>query len=83
MGTINCNNFNIKNYLFYYYQFFYTFSAQVLSSTVFVVLKRWGGQELTESSQFCFLMDSFFDCFNSRSIKEAERKRKPFLSPYE
>ena len=58
------------------------YAAQVLSSTVAVVLRRWGGQEASETSKFVNLMDSLFDCFNSRHPEKAKRKRKPFLAPY-
>ena len=39
-------------------------------------------QDSTESEHFCRMFDKFFDLFNTRSVTEAQRKKKPNLSPY-
>ena len=57
-------------------------AAQVLSSTVAAVLKEFGSPDASETSNFCKMMDDFFDCLNVRSLKEHKLKRKPFLAPY-
>ena len=57
------------------------YAAQVLSKTVSVALRK-SGESTTETATFCTLMDSFFDCFNTRHQDEGARKRKTFLAPY-
>lgn len=57
-------------------------AAQVLSASVAAVLQSFGPQEAAATSKFCAMVDSFFDCLNVRSLREHERKRKPFLAPY-
>lgn len=39
-------------------------------------------QVTLETEHFCRIFDKFFDLFNTRSLTECERKRKPDLSPY-
>ena len=39
-------------------------------------------QVTLETEHFCWIFDKFFDLFNTRSLTECERKRKPDLSPY-
>lgn len=46
------------------------------------MLQSFGPQEAAATSKFCAMVDSFFDCLNVRSLREHERKRKPFLAPY-
>ena len=58
-------------------------AAQVLSSTMSVVLEQFGGNECIETAKFCKIVDSFFDCFNVRSKTEGVIKRKPNLLPFE
>ena len=58
------------------------YAAQVLSNTVAIALRRYGGDEASETANFCSLWDQFFDCFNTRHMDEASRTRKPFLKPY-
>jgi len=36
-----------------------------------------------ETERFCRVFDQFFDIFNTRSLKEADRKAKPNLKPIE
>ena len=36
-----------------------------------------------ETEKFCQVFDQFFDIFNTRSLKEADRKLKPNLKPIE
>ena len=43
-------------------------AAQVLSATA--------------SAKLCEMVDSLFDCLNVRSMRERERKHKPFIAPY-
>ena len=45
-------------------------------------MQAYGGEDCQETARFIGLMDRFFDCLNSRSLEEAERKRKPDLAPY-
>ena len=58
------------------------YAAQVLSKTVSVALRKFGGESTTETATFCTLMGCFFDCFNTRHQDEGSRKRKTFLAPY-
>jgi hypothetical protein len=46
------------------------------------MLKEFGPPEAVGTAEFCQKMDTFFDCFNVRSMTEGERSRKPFLLPY-
>lgn len=57
-------------------------ATQVLSASVAAVLQSFGPQEAAATSKFCAMVDSSFDCLNVRSLREHERKRKPFLAPY-
>ena len=41
-----------------------------------------GDQGTKETEQFCRMFDKFFDCMNTRNLKEAAQKRKPDLQPY-
>ena len=70
--------------LFYQYTEFigHLIKLQVLSKTVASVMKAHSGPECRETSNFLHLMNRFFDCLNTRSIDEANRKRNPDLSPY-
>ena len=58
-------------------------AAQVLSSTMASVLKKFGPPEAGGTAKFCEMMDKFFDCFNVRSLSESTKTRKAFLLPYE
>ena len=58
-------------------------SAQVLSETVGNVLNHFGPPEAAGTSEFCLMMDNFFDCLNVRNTKEHKLERKPNLRPYE
>ncbi|KAJ8025305.1 Transposable element P transposase [Holothuria leucospilota] len=57
-------------------------AAQVLSSTMAIALKKYGGGQAAATAKFCELVDAFFDCLNVRSTSEHVRKRKPNLAPY-
>ena len=35
-----------------------------------------------ETERFCRTFDKFFDCMNTRNLKEAKEKRKPDLRGY-
>ena len=39
-------------------------------------------QDTMETERFCRTFDKIFDLFNTRSLTECEKKRKPDLSPY-
>ena len=57
-------------------------AAQVLSSSMASMLKEFGPPEAVGTAEFCQKMDTFFECFNVRSMTEGERSRKAFLLPY-
>ena len=57
-------------------------AAQVLSKTMATILFKFYSPSTHETAKFCEMMDSFFDCLNTRSIDEGTHKRKPFLAPY-
>ena len=52
------------------------YATQVLSKTVAVAMRWFGGEDAMETAKFCEMMDSFFDCFNTRHLDESGRKRK-------
>ena len=58
-------------------------AAQVLSETVGNVLKEFGPPECAGTSQFCLMMDKFFDCLNVSSKNKAIKNLKENLKPYE
>ena len=39
-------------------------------------------QDTEATEEFCRIFDKFFDLFNTRSVTECIRKRKPDLMPY-
>ena len=57
-------------------------ATQVLSKSVAVALRESGKEEVTETAQFCEMMNSFFDITNVRSKTEHVRKRNEFIKPY-
>ncbi|KAK7112467.1 hypothetical protein V1264_011920 [Littorina saxatilis] len=57
-------------------------AAQVLSNRVGRVMQTYGKPEVQETAKFVLLMDRFFDCLNTRHLKEGERKLKPDLDAY-
>ena len=59
-----------------------SFSTQILSSTLSNVIKEYYPLEFQSTADLCQLMDSFFDCFNSRNQVEGMMKRKKFLEPF-
>ena len=58
-------------------------AAQVLSSSVNVVLTTYGPAEARETAKDCYMFDKYFDCMNSRNTTETHRKQKPDLARYE
>ena len=61
-----------------------SFAVQVLSNSVAEALKRhYISGEASETATFCKMMNDFFDCMNVRSTTEHERKRNPWLAPYQ
>ena len=57
-------------------------AAQVLSSTMSAALTLFGGEECAATAKYCKIIDSFFDCFNVRSVNEGKFKSKPNSSPF-
>ena len=57
-------------------------AAQVMSSSVSKVMLAYSPLEAHETARFIGLVDKFFDCFNTRSLHEAEFERNPFVAPY-
>eukprot|EP00795_Rhopilema_esculentum_P017480 gene17480-9089_t len=57
-------------------------AAQVMSETVGKVMHEYGSPDSSETAKMILMMDKFFDCCNTRSLSEGDRKRKPFLKPY-
>ena len=51
-------------------------AAHILSKSVSLVLKNYCLPDVAGKAIFCEMFDSFFDCFNVRSIKEHTRKKK-------
>ena len=59
-------------------------AVQVLSKSMAEALRRsMPMDEVSETANFCQLMNDFFDCCNVRSIHEHERKQNQLLAPYE
>ena len=46
------------------------YATQVLSKTVAVALSTFGADDTKETAAFCTLMDSWFDCFNTRNLEK-------------
>ena len=57
-------------------------AAQVMSETLGKVMLTYGPAKGKETAKLILMIDKFFDCCNTRSLTEGERKRKPFLKPY-
>ena len=57
-------------------------TTQVLSRTVAITLEESGDEEVLGTSQFCRIMNDFFDSTNVRSLTEHDRKRNHFIKPY-
>ena len=57
-------------------------ATQVLSRTVAITLEERGDEEVLGTSQFCRMMNDFFDCTNVKSLTEHDRKRNHFNKPY-
>ena len=57
-------------------------AVQVLSKSMAEALKRSMPPEVSETAQFCELMNNFFYCCNVRSINEQPRKQNQMLAPY-
>ena len=49
------------------------YATQVLNKTVPVAMRWFGGEEATEIAKFSEMMDSLFDCFNTRHLDERDR----------
>jgi hypothetical protein len=58
-------------------------AVQVLSKSVAIALRETGNEEVTGTAEFCEMMNGFFDCTNVRSLTEYQRKKNPFIMPYE
>ena len=57
-------------------------AVQILSSSVGNILKEFGPPEAFGTTEFCILMDTFFDRLNVQSKEEYKIKRRPNLKPY-
>ena len=57
-------------------------AAQVLNSFVAAVEESLGPPDAAGTSNFCMMVDGFFDFLNVRSTTEDLKKRKSFLAPY-
>ena len=57
-------------------------AAQILSSTMAVVLQNYGPPNFQGTARYCDMIDKFFDCANVRNSTESERTRKNFHKPY-
>ena len=57
-------------------------AAQVLGKSMSIALSEFESPDTEQTAIYCDMIDSFFDCLNTRSLNEAGRKRKPFLKPY-
>ena len=47
-----------------------------LSASVAAVLKSFGPHESAATAKLCYMIDSFFDCLNVRSLTEHKKKRQ-------
>ena len=56
--------------------------AQVFSASVAPVLREFCPAEAAATSEFCEMVNSFFDCFIVRTKTEHQKMRKAFLAPY-
>ena len=54
----------------------------MLSETVANAIAREDKPELRETEQFCRYFNKFFDCLNTRSVYEGQRKRNHDVDPY-
>ena len=58
-------------------------AVQVLSNSVAVALKcHFPNGEADKSTEFCSMVNSFFDCADVRSLTEFKEKRKDMVAPY-
>ena len=58
-------------------------ATQVLSQTVAITLRESGDEKkVVGTSQFCRMMNDFFDCTNVMSLTEHDSKRNHFIKPY-
>ena len=58
-------------------------AVQILSTSMAAILKEYGPEEAKGTSDFCQMMDMFFDCMNVRNTVEYRHKQKLFMAPYE
>ena len=57
-------------------------AVQVLSDSVAVALRQVMGDEASETSKLCEMMNKFFDCMNVRSLNEHKTRNNPDVKPY-
>ena len=57
-------------------------AAQVLSTTVSNVIRKYGPDSASETARYCLLMDTFFDMMNIRDINSNKYDQKPSLKPF-
>ncbi|KAK6165467.1 hypothetical protein SNE40_022391 [Patella caerulea] len=58
------------------------YAAQIFSETVASSLELMYGDSVLETVHFIRHMNKFFDCLNTRNLKESARKRNDNLKPY-
>ena len=57
-------------------------AAQVLSHSVGSIMAAYSGPDCQKTSSYMLLTDRLFGCLNTRSLNEAEMRRKPDLAAY-
>lgn len=57
-------------------------AVQVLSDSMAVALRQLLGDEASETSKLCGMMNKFFDCMNVRSVTEHRHKNNANVKPY-
>ena len=56
------------------------YAVHVLSKTMFIALSQYGSPDASETVQFCYMINHFFDCLNVRSTTEAVKKGITFFN---
>ena len=57
-------------------------ATQVLSRLVAIALQESRDDDVLGTTNFCMMMNNFFDCTNVRSLTEHVSKRNDFIKPY-
>ena len=56
-------------------------AVQVLSKSVAIALRETGREDVIGTTEFCEMMNGFFDCTNVRSLTEHQWKKNSFIMP--